>query len=645
MTDRIAVLAALSAALCSAAAPAHAEPVLGPLFTDHAVLQRERPIAVWGTADPGEEVTVTLGSATARGRADESGEWRIELPAMKAGGPHRLVAARAEGATAAAEDVLIGDVWLCSGQSNMELAVSHSLGADAAALAPPDPQLRLFTVQRRAEEAPVAQVDGGPWQIAGPDTIPPFSAACYFMVRDLRDSERVPIGAIHASWGGTQVRAWMSEETLAAVGDEDSRLFALYRTDPATADARLGEEWERWWHDRSGDAPGTEPWNDSSRLGWAPAPAIASWESWGDRLAGFDGMVWFRNKLTLTAAEAARTATLELGAIDDQDEVWMNGRLLGGRAMWDAQRKYSVPPGVLRAGQNEIVVNAYDTGGAGGFSGPAERLRLAFADGTAKPLASGWEYSVVEEDPGLPPRAVWDFPLGFTWIHNAMIAPLRDYGLTGVAWYQGEADVGMRGSYADRLGEMMRGWRRQFRNPELPLLIVSLANFGSPQLAPTANSWAALRDQQRLAAARDPRAELVVAMDLGERTDIHPANKLDLGHRLARGARRLAYGGAEPTGPEAVRAWRTDSSVVVEFTGVTGALHSWSSSRVTSVELCAGTQASCRYADAVAEGATLRIADDRRPATRVRYGWAAAPVTNLYDDAPLPAGPFELTIE
>jgi sialate O-acetylesterase len=635
----------LAAALSTVAAPALAKPVLNPLFTDHAVIQRERPIAVWGTADAGEAVTVTLGTATAKARADGSGAWRVELPAMKAGGPYRLSATGTRGAVAAADDILIGDVWLCSGQSNMQLAVNHSLGADGAAGSAPDPKLRLFTVPDKAADTPQAQIEGGPWLIAGPDSIPTFSAACYFMIRELRASQGVPIGAIHASWGGTQVRAWMSAASIAAVGDEDSRMFAARQADPATAEARLSEEWQNWWRSVSGDAAGSEPWNASSRLAWKPVPAVGNWETWGGDMASFDGMVWFRKKFTLTAAEAARAATLELGPIDDQDETWVNGHLVGGQGAWDMPRRYSTPAGTLHAGENEIVVAVYDTGGGGGMTGPAERMRLAFSDNDAKALGSGWEYSVVNPNPGMPPHAVWSFPGGFTWIYNAMIAPLRDYGLAGVAWYQGEADVGSRGSYADRLGQLMAGWRGQFRDPKLPFLIVSLANFGSPQLAPEQNSWAELREQLRIAAARDPRVELVVAMDLGERNDIHPAHKVDLGHRLARAARKQVYGGTEPTGPEAAHARKIASGVEVEFVGVTGALHSWSSSRVTSVELCAETQASCRYADAVADGTKVRIAGDGRPATRVRYGWAAAPTTNLYDEAPLPVGPFELPIE
>jgi sialate O-acetylesterase len=225
-----------------------------------------------------------------------------------------------------------------------------------------------------------------------------------------------------------------------------------------------------------------------------------------------------------------------------------------------------------------------------------------------------------------------------------MIAPLGLYGLRGAAWYQGESDVGVPG-YANRLAGMMRGWRQQFGAPKLPFLIVSLANYGAFATAPRASGWAELREEQRIAAERDPNAALVVAMDLGERLDIHPPNKQEVGHRLARAARALTYGGKEPaSGPEIVRARRTPQGIVLDFAGVTGRLVTWSSPRATAFELCGQTQESCRFADAVAEGTSVRLADDGRPATRVRYAWADTPVTNLYDEAPLPVGPFEVAI-
>ena len=321
----------------------------------------------------------------------------------------------------------------------------------------------------------------------------------------------------------------------------------------------------------------------------------------------------------------------------------MNGIPVGSRYSWEAPRDYRIPPGLLRAGVNEVLVNVYDGSGAGGFSGPAERMRLTLADGQVKPLGEGWEYSVAPVAAS-PPRAPWDEAMGFTRIYNGMIAPIGPYGLSGVAWYQGESDVGQPGSYADRLASLIGSWRRQFARPDLPFLIVGLANYGPYATQPVESGWAALREQQRLAVVRDPRAALVVAMDLGERLDIHPGNKQEVGRRLARAARALAYGSRDPVGPEVLRVTRTPQGYAVEFRGVTGALRTWSGTRALAVELCGAGQGSCRYADARADGTRLLIADDGRPATRIRYAWADSPVTNLYDEAPLPVGPFELPI-
>ena len=636
-------LLALLAAL-TACGSAQAAPTLNPLFGDHAVLQRGRPIAVRGTAAPGERVTVTLGGATGTGQADRAGHWRVELPAMSAGGPHRLTVTGANGATDSSDDLLVGDVWLCSGQSNMEWPLRRSLQGEDAAAGSADPQLRLLNVARVGAREPLSALDGATWQAAAPETTRDFSAACYFMVRALRASQNVPIGAIGASWGGTQVRAWTDADQIAAIGDQDARSFALYLRDPVAAEAQMAPMWQRWWQEQARGAAGAEPWIDSDRLAWTPVPAISLWEGWGGRLANFDGMIWFRKRFTLTAAEAARGATLELGAIDDMDRTWVNGRAVGGNGAWDALRRYRIAPGLLRTGENEIIVNAYDGGAGGGFAGPAERLRLLIDGGATHPLGTGWQYSVVEPNPGAPPGTPWDFPTGFSWLYNGMIAPLGDIGLTGVAWYQGEADVGRPGSYADRLAAMMRSWRRQFRAPDLPFLIVSLANFGAPQTRPQASGWAALREQQRLAVRRDPRAALVIAMDLGERDDIHPGNKVEVGRRLTRAARRLAYGAPDPVGPEPVRARRTSAGIVVEFGGITGALHSWSGTRVLAVELCGETQDSCRYADARVLGNAVVLAADGRPATRVRYAWSDFAIVNLYSDD-LPAPTFELPID
>jgi sialate O-acetylesterase len=624
------------------ASAASAAPVLHPLFSDHAVLQRGRPIAIWGTADPGEKVSVTLAGASRTATAATSGAWRVDLPAMAAGGPYRLEATGTGGAKAAAEDVLVGDVWLCSGQSNMELPLTRVLNNDSEVAGANDPELRILTVPKRTAVSPDSDFGGRvAWSAVTPQSTAGFSAACYFMARDLRKSEKVPIGAINASWGGTAIRSWLDEIASRAVGGDDAALLDLYRRDPLAANRRFGERWQAWWR---GAARG-EPWREPSSLAWKPMPKIGYWETWGDpAFANFNGMVWARETVTLTAGEAARAETLSLGIIDEIDETWVNGVPVGNSFGWDAPRDYRLPKGLLHAGANMILVNLFDAYGYGGFQGPDEKLRLGLADGASKPLGEGWDYSVAPAGLGDPPRPPWDAAAGLSLIYDGMIAPLGAYGLKGVAWYQGEADAGAPAGYAAKLGAMMAGWRRQFEAPALPFLIVSLANYGAPQLRPQASGWAEVREAQREAVAADRHAALVVAMDLGDRLDIHPANKQEVGRRLARAARAVAYGSNVPPGPEVAGAQRGPNGILLSFRGVNGALHSWSAARVAALELCADTQETCRYADAVAEGSTVRIVDDGKPATRIRYGWGEAPVTNLYDEAPLPVGPFEVPI-
>jgi sialate O-acetylesterase len=638
----------LAFALLGSSSAAVAAPALNPVFSNHAVLQRGRPLAVWGTADPREQVTVTLAGATRSVRAGLDGAWRVELPSMQAGGPYQLTATGAGGASASAHDLLVGDVWLCSGQSNMEFPISRALNGDAETASASDPFVRILSIPQRTSVTPETRLpDDTNWQLLTPGTARDFSAACWFMVRELKQRENVPMGMIDASWGGTRIRPWMDEAAArAAGGAEDAELLALYRRDPAAAGRRFGEVWGRWWRGVSGDAESAEPWRGSDRLQWRPFPSITMWEGWGDpAFANFNGYVWARKRFTLTAAEAAAGGTLALGVIDDLDMTFVNGVGVGSQFGWSNPREYRLAPGVLRAGENEVLVNIGDSWGAGGFQGPAERLRLTLGSGAVKPLGEGWEYSVVPAAYGNGPRAPWDSHAGLSTIYNAMVAPLGPYGLRGVAWYQGESDVGVP-DYDARLAGMMTSWRRQFAAPELPFLIVGLANYGAPSAAPHASGWAELRDEQRQAAERDAHTALVVAMDLGERSDIHPPNKQEVGRRLARAARALVYGerGLSASGPQATGATRASGSVRVAFSGVTGRLMTYSGARATAFELCADTQESCRWAEAVAEGSTVRIADDGRPATRVRYAWSEGAVVNLYDEAGLPAGPFELPI-
>ncbi|WAC23404.1 sialate O-acetylesterase [Blastomonas sp. SL216] len=631
-----------------AALPAIAQPVLDPVFGDHAVLQREHPIAVRGRTAPGEAVTGRLGQMEASTRADDEGRFDLDFPAMAAGGPYSLTVTTASG-TASATDVLVGDVFLCSGQSNMELAVARAQDADNQIAASDDPMLRLFSIERKTALAPtrdLGKVSG--WLRSGPQTAGGFSAACFYMAQDLRRSANVPIGAIHSSWGGSRISAWMGDDALTASGlGAASELRKLYARDPAAASAQAGSIWEAWWRKASGDASGREPWQADAALDWQPVPRIGYWEDWGvDALKAFNGMVWFRRVLTLTPAQARQSATLAIGPVDDADQTWVNGRPAGSGGNPAKPRIYALKAGALQAGRNVITVNANDSYGRGGMPGPAEAMQLVLADGTVIALGDGWDYAIETRKAARPPRAPWEDTAVAGTIYNAMIAPLGRIGLKGVAWYQGESDVGLPG-YAGRLTAMMAGWRQQFGLSNLPFAIVQLAGFGMPSTSPSESGWAELREEQRQATQADTgRSALALAIDLGDPLDIHPGQKREVGRRLSRAMQTLAYGAARPaTGPIIANAVRTaDDKLLLTFVGVEGDLTTRNSPVAIGFELCGAQGGSCRYALGQVSGRTVLLPTDGQSVTRVRYAWSDTPVVNLFDAAGLPAAPFEITV-
>jgi sialate O-acetylesterase len=449
----------------------------------------------------------------------------------------------------------------------------------------------------------------------------------------------VPIGAIDDTWGGTPIRAGMDEEAVRSSGGEEAAAAVdLYRSDPAAALRRFGERWGAWWRKQTGDKPGEEPWNASARLAWKPVPALGYWDDWGPEWKGWIGSAWFRERVTLTRAEAAQAATLSLSAVDDIDQTFVNGVAVGGANDPTNPRSYPVAKGVLKPGLNEILLFARNTWGPGGLKGPADQFALTFADGHSRPLTAGWQVSRIADSVGQPEVAPWEGSSGVSTIYNAMVAPLGPLGVKGAAWYQGEADVGQAG-YDKRLAAWMANWRAQFRDPQLPFLIVGLAGWGKPVSKPVESGWAALIDEQRLATTRDPHSALASAIDLGEPNDIHPANKQEVGRRLALAAHKLVYSDGGATGPLPVTAVRQGNTVVVTFTKPLQVL---SGANANAFELCGET---CRYANARVEGAKIVIAGDGQRVTRVRYAWADYPVVNLYDLDLLPVPVFELPVQ
>jgi sialate O-acetylesterase len=637
----------LASMLHATIAAAQSRPLLHELFQQHAVLQRDRPIAVWGDAQPNDQLTISFDAASVRARADASGHWRAELRAMPAGGPHTLSVRTQSGASQSIADILMGDVWLCSGQSNMELAVSRSLDAATEIAASNNDSIRIFSVAHSINPAPLKHFQAPvAWAAAAPETIRDFSAACYYFARELQKSIPVPFGLIHSSWGGSRIEPWISEAGLRAMGGFDTQLdlLNLYARDPNSANKRFGAGWESWWREHA--ASGSAPWSGAGDDWHAVPEPMRDWKTWGmAQLANHDGMVWFRRTLELTPQQATGAASLSIGAIDEVDETWVNGHAIANSFGYGTERSYPLPAGALHTGENSIIVNVLSTYGAAGMYGPAEHMALQLADGSKVGLGGQWRYQFVPESIGYPPRAPWQSVGGLTSIYNAMISPLIPFGLKGVLWYQGESNASEADHYQSLLKTLMRDWRRDF-GAALPFLVVELPNFGAPPAAPTASAWANLREAQRLTITSDPHAALAVTIDVGIAQELHPPNKQAVGQRLARAARHLVYGESiSASGPIVHSARHENHGISVSFDDVEGKLVAYSSDRPIGFELCGNTQSSCRFADARIQSSGIALeAANASEATRVRFCWGDAPVCNLFDESGLPAGPFEIAI-
>jgi sialate O-acetylesterase len=636
--------AVLIVTLLAACFPSRAAEFAG-VFGDRMVLQRDRPIAVWGTAAPREEVTVTIADSSRSVETDASGRWELVLPAMPAGGPHELTL-HADGQARSLEDVLVGDLWLCSGQSNMAYPYASSSGHYGQPVNAHE-RIRLFTVPRDSHPQPRMEFRQAPeWLVADADSIPAFSAVCFFFAQELQKTHDVPLGLIHASWGGSAIQPWMSTAALEKAGGFDAPLDLLerYTADVDDATARFGAEWENWW--RGAVSTSELPWNPENSSSWKPVPAMQDWKTFGDEeLTDHNGMLWFAKSFELTADEARQAASLSLGGIDEVDVTWINGRFVGTEFGWGTERTYEVPDGVLRPGPNVVVLNVLSTWGSGGMLGPKEDVRLSFTDGDARSLGEGWQYRRVPSEFGLPPRAPWESIGGLAGLFNAMVAPLQGLNLRGALWYQGESNADDASPYGGLLSEIIADWRRRFGG-SLAFLIVQLPNFGELPEAPTESGWAALRDAQRRVALDDPRTGLVVTVDVGDRLDLHPPNKLIVGQRAADVARALVFDeGGLVDGISPLRAARRANEVIVELAPAEETLVVIGDDRPLAFELCTDEPSRCEYANARLERNRIYIdAADVRNATRVRHCWADAPVCNLYGASGLPVGTFEIAI-
>jgi len=622
--------------------------LLHPMFQDHAILQRDRPIKVYGETAPRTEVTVSLGASGIKARAGADGRWSATLPAMAAGGPYTLTAA-ANGETRNASDVFVGDVFLCAGQSNMGFGQRQAQGAADDARTATDAQIRQLNIATNASLTPLQTFAGAVrWVVGSPETVGNFSAACYYFARELKKTTNAPVGLVVAAWGGARVRNWVSAEGLRRLGldNDDLAMLALSRTDQQTALRRWATKWESWW--KAARPNGGQPWTaDYDDAPWKTAPpALGAWASWnGSSPDGFVGQMWMRTTVSLTADQAAKPgAVLDLGSVNEEDETWVNGRDVGASSFAN-RTQHQIRTGILKAGINVIATNIFCSWRNCGIRGAADTRAIRFADGTAVSLSNPWKYQEVS-DTLIAPQLPWGPTHGVTMDYNGMISPIGAYGIRGAVWYQGESDIYFARNYKSTLLAMMTDWRRHFENTDLPFLIVQLPNYGPVPAQPTASVWADVREAQRQAVLEDKHAALTVNMDIGDAANLHPTNKREAGRRLALAARQMIYGERiPPSGPVLAGVTRRGSDIVLGFRDVTGAL-TIRSGAPSGFELCGAAQASCRWAEARVEGSSVVLANAGKAgdATRVRYAWGESPVHPLFDDSGLPAGPFEAAV-
>jgi sialate O-acetylesterase len=651
MLSRTLIISALLLTLAQGAAAQDGAPSFAGIFSDHAVLQRDKPLRIWGTATPSQHVQVSLGSQDVGAQTDATGHWQVDLAALPAGGPYTL-SVRSESGSKSLRDIVIGDVFLCSGQSNMEFKVKWSTDAWGGAYMPVNENLRFVTIAQDAQTRPLNDFKTPPsWKVAGPESSGDASAVCYYMASTIQAQQNIPVGMINSYWGGTVAQAWVSEAGLRALHAYDAPLdeLAYYARSPDAARAAWIKRQSQLWQASEPDVKTKLRWiaPNFDDTGWNSLIAEGSWENSGDpALKNFDGIVWYRQEITLTKAQAKQAARLNLGPIDDTDITWVNGVNVGAATDWQTQRSYVLGRNVLKAGKNVIVVRVLDNGGGGGLWGKPEDRKIVFADGTAKTLAASWKYKISGQvlPGGVLPNEPWAVPNGLTGLYNGMIAPVMPYHIKAVAWYQGESNIYDPQKYARLLPALMADWRQGFAQPDLPFLVVQLANFGAVATETQNSKWAQLRDVQRRVVEADPHAALSVSVDFGDRSSIHPAQKAVIGQRLARNARAIVYHeNVTPGGPQPTEIVRDGKDLIVKFKDTNGGLVTYSSDTAIGFETCA--QDVCKYVTATASGDTVVLKDaNSAGVTHVRYAWADAPIVNLYSRDDLPAVPFELAV-
>ncbi|MFD1315093.1 sialate O-acetylesterase [Namhaeicola litoreus] len=612
------------------------------LFSDHMVLQRNEQIKVWGWDRPGQEITVQFNNQTKTAEVDSEGSWVVDFPSMASGGPLTMVISNGK-EVLNFSDILIGDVWICSGQSNMEWTLQNVNNAEAEIAQAKDRSIRHFKVPRSYAKKPEKDLAGGTWEITSPETAGDFTAVGYFFAKNIRAHHDVPIGLINSSWGGSRIEPWMNATSL-NISHPEAYLENIEAEQNTELNKMMGELQSKFPNLRKEGQSST--FNDTDwladklgKVNWEPIQVPGLWEDQG--FNRFDGIAWYKSEFTLSKEEAENPVQLHLGKVDDSDFVYINKQKIGETLnAYNAKRIYAISPLHLKEGRNEVLVKVDDTGGGGGIYGSGEDLYLQTISGKQS-LVGEWKINLCVYRESY--MGINQIPM---MLYNKMIYPLLNFPIQGAIWYQGESNAGNvedATDYAHLFSTMIQQWRSDWNQANFPFLWVQLANFMPSQPTPVESNWAMLRDSQTKALSLPNTAQAVI-IDLGEAEDIHPRNKQDVGYRLSLGARHLVFG--EPitiSGPQYKSHILKGNRLEISFDHIGKGLIIKDGKDIEGFAI-AGSDKKFVWAKAKVVGDKVHVWNDGIKTPRyVQYGWADNPdIANLYNAEGLPTVPFRV---
>lgn len=615
------------------------------VFSDNMVLQQKTMARVWGKADAGKSVTVisSWNNKTYTTVADANGDWKLKIKTPSYGGPYKVTITDGS-EPVVLNNVLIGEVWVCSGQSNMEMPVAGwgQVSNYKEEIANANyPEIRLLQVSQAISLIPQTgvKVANNGWMVCSPQTIGEFSSVAYFFAREINKQVKIPIGLISSNWGGTMIEAWSDENTLTnnpAFSQEIKRQEETAKTESQQTFVQKMEAWNRQATAADWGYTNNNAFNPDT-TGWRTMVLPQFFEK--SVLGDFDGAVWFRKKVTIPAEWAGKDVKINLGKIDDNDITWVNGEKIGATEGYLQSRSYVIPAAKVKAGETVITVRVFDSGGGGGLYG-VDEMQLTSASGEKISLAGNWDFKVGFNIKGLPPMPVANNPNKLAVLYNAMINPLTPMTIRGAIWYQGEANTGRAGQYKELFEGMINGWRTIWNEGNFPFYFVQLANWQKRDAEPIPSGWAELREAQTQTLEL-PNTGMAVAIDLGEADNIHPKNKQEVGRRLAIVALDKTYHKTQPYSGPMYKSQKIDGDKIeLSFNHAEGGLKTQGDNNMQGFAI-AGEDMKFHWATAVIKGDKVIVSSpDVKNPVAVRYAWANNPVSTLYNGVGLPASPF-----